>query len=104
MADSGATVVVLDSAAQQDPSIVRQAARLHEHGVRIRSLTTFYEEWLGKLPLAELERVSLLFDIAEVHGGQYSRLTRLLDGGAASCSCTVGLCAESGGVKGGFSV
>jgi lipopolysaccharide/colanic/teichoic acid biosynthesis glycosyltransferase len=45
----------------------------------VRSLTGFYEQWLGKLPISELERVSLLFDIAEVHGGRYARLKRLLD-------------------------
>jgi lipopolysaccharide/colanic/teichoic acid biosynthesis glycosyltransferase len=76
---SRASVVVLDTAAQQDPSIVRQAARLHERGVRVRSLSGFYEEWFGKLPLSELERVSLMFDIAEIHGGPYARLKRLLD-------------------------
>ena len=76
---TGATIVVLDSAAQADPSIVRQAAALHESGLRVRALTTFYEQWLGKLPIGELERVSLMFDIAEIHGGAYSRVKRLLD-------------------------
>jgi lipopolysaccharide/colanic/teichoic acid biosynthesis glycosyltransferase len=74
-----ANLVVLDSAAQQDSSVVRQAAQLHRRGVRVRSLLSFYEEWLGKLPLSELERVSMMFDIAEVHGGPYARLKRLLD-------------------------
>ncbi len=85
-AKAGASVVVLDSAAQREPSIVRQAAKLHERGVRIRSLTAFYEEWLGKLPISELERVSLMFDIAEVHGGAYGRLKRIVDvaGGVAA--------------------
>jgi lipopolysaccharide/colanic/teichoic acid biosynthesis glycosyltransferase len=74
-----ANLVVLDSAAQQDSSVVRQAAQLHRRGVRVRSLLSFYEEWLGKLPLSELERVSMMFDIAEVHGESYGRLKRLLD-------------------------
>jgi lipopolysaccharide/colanic/teichoic acid biosynthesis glycosyltransferase len=74
-----ANLVVLDSAAQQDSSVVRQAATLHQRGVRVRSLLSFYEEWLGKLPLPELERVSMMFDIAEVHGASYARLKRLLD-------------------------
>ncbi len=42
-------------------------ALLHERGMRVRTLSLFYEEWLGKLPLSELERMSLLFDISEVH-------------------------------------
>jgi lipopolysaccharide/colanic/teichoic acid biosynthesis glycosyltransferase len=52
-------------------------------GVRIRTLSLFYEEWLAKLPLSELERVSLMFDIGEVHRARYSRVKRLLDVGMA---------------------
>jgi lipopolysaccharide/colanic/teichoic acid biosynthesis glycosyltransferase len=75
----GASVVVLDREAQADESIVSQAATLHEHGVRIRTLTLFYDEWLGKLPLAELERVSLMFDIGEIHQARYGRVKRMVD-------------------------
>jgi len=74
-----ATVVVLDRVAQGDESIVAQAALLHERGVRVRSLTFFYDEWLGKLPMSELERLSLMFDIGEIHRARYGRLKRLLD-------------------------
>jgi lipopolysaccharide/colanic/teichoic acid biosynthesis glycosyltransferase len=74
-----ASVVVLDRAAQSDETVVAQAARLHERGVRVRTLSLFYEEWLGKLPHAELERVSLMFDIGELHRARYGRLKRLVD-------------------------
>lgn len=74
-----ATLLVLDTHAQGHLGVVRQAAQLHEQGVRIRTLVGFYEEWLGKLPVAELERASLLFDIAELHRGGYPRVKRLLD-------------------------
>lgn len=74
-----ATVIVLDHEAQADESIVAQAAVLHENGMRVRTLSTFYEEWLGKLPLSELERVSLLFDIGELHRARYARIKRLID-------------------------
>jgi lipopolysaccharide/colanic/teichoic acid biosynthesis glycosyltransferase len=74
-----ATVVVLDRTALAEPSILGQAAALHEAGVRVRTLSLFYEEWLGKLPVSELERASLLFDIREVHGERYVRLKRLVD-------------------------
>ncbi|MCZ7525791.1 MAG: sugar transferase [Acidimicrobiia bacterium] len=80
--DADVTVVVLGRAAQEDPGVVAQAAVLHESGVRVRSVSRFYEEWLGKLPVAELERVSLMFDISELHGATYARLKRLLDVGA----------------------
>ncbi|MDQ6797289.1 MAG: sugar transferase [Actinomycetota bacterium] len=75
----GATAVVLDRAAQADDSIVAQAAQLHEAGVRVRTLSLFYEQWLGKLPMGELERVSLMFDIGEVHRARYMRMKRVLD-------------------------
>ena len=75
----GPTVIVLDRAAQDDPSIVAQVADLHERGARVRSLTLFYEEWLGKLPINELERASLLFDIGEVHRAGYGRAKRIID-------------------------
>ena len=74
-----ATVLVLSREAQDDALVVAQASTLHEAGVRVRSLTAFYDEWLGKLPIAELERLSLMFDIAEVHESRYGRAKRLLD-------------------------
>lgn len=83
--ECGATVVVLSRAAQANDDIVMQAATLHGRGVRIRTLSLFYEQWLGKLPIAELERVSLLFDIGEVHAAWYARLKRLSDIAMALC-------------------
>jgi lipopolysaccharide/colanic/teichoic acid biosynthesis glycosyltransferase len=74
-----ATVVVLDRDAQASQPIVDQVALLHEQGVRVRTLSLFYEQWLGKLPIGELERVSLMFDIGEIHRLRYSRLKRLMD-------------------------
>ena len=79
VAAQGATVVVLDRAAQDHPSIVSQAAALHAGGVRVRTLSLFYEEWLGKLPVAELERVSMMFDIGELHRQRYTRMKRVVD-------------------------
>jgi lipopolysaccharide/colanic/teichoic acid biosynthesis glycosyltransferase len=77
--ETKATVVVLSREAQADAAIVDQAAVLHESGLRIRTLSLFYEQWLGKLPLAELERMSLLFDIGEIHRARYGRMKRLVD-------------------------
>jgi lipopolysaccharide/colanic/teichoic acid biosynthesis glycosyltransferase len=77
--DTGATVVVLERSALAETAIVSQAASLHEAGIRVRPLRLFYGEWLGKLPVSELERSSLLFDIREVHGPRYVRLKRLVD-------------------------
>ena len=74
-----ATVVVLDREAQLSQSIIDQVAKLHESGVRVRTLSLFYDEWLGKLPVSELERVSLMFDIGELHRARYSRVKRVID-------------------------
>jgi lipopolysaccharide/colanic/teichoic acid biosynthesis glycosyltransferase len=74
-----ATVLVLDGEAQASPSVVAQAADVHPQGLRVRTLTMFYEEWLGMLPLSELERTSLLFDIGEIHRSQYVRVKRVVD-------------------------
>ena len=84
-----ATAVVLDRVALADDSIVAQAARLHEAGVRVRTLSLFYDQWLGKLPLAELERISLFFDIGEVHRARYGRVKRILDAVAATAGVMV---------------
>jgi lipopolysaccharide/colanic/teichoic acid biosynthesis glycosyltransferase len=77
--EARATVVVLSRAAQTDERIVAQAADLHTSGVRVRTLVRFSEEWLGKLPISELERVSLMFDIGEMHRAYYARIKRIFD-------------------------
>ena len=84
---SGANLIVIDREALGDERIVHQAASLHEHGMRVRTLSLFYEQWLGKLPVSELERVSMLFDIREVHGDRYLRLKRVLDVGVGLVGC-----------------
>jgi lipopolysaccharide/colanic/teichoic acid biosynthesis glycosyltransferase len=76
---AGATILVIDAAGQAYPPLVEQAAELHRAGLRIRTLSLFYEEWLGKLPHAELARVSLLFDVGELHRARYVRAKRAVD-------------------------
>ncbi|HXY44967.1 MAG TPA: sugar transferase [Acidimicrobiales bacterium] len=73
------TLVVLSREAQSLEDVVSQAASAHSHGIRIRTLSLFYDEWLGKLPLSELERIALLFDINEIHRPVYARMKRFLD-------------------------
>jgi len=84
-----ATVVVLDRDASGDPALVSQAALLHQSGVRIRTLASFYEDWLGKLPLSELEQMSLMFDIGSVHRARYGRLKRVGDVAAGLLGCVI---------------
>ena len=47
--------------------------------MRIRTLALFHEQWLGNQPIGELERMSLLFDIGEIHALGYARVKRLFD-------------------------
>jgi lipopolysaccharide/colanic/teichoic acid biosynthesis glycosyltransferase len=84
-----ATVVVLDRNGLADQSIVAQAAKLHEAGVRVRTLSLFYDEWLGKLPVSELERIALFFDIGELHRARYGRIKRILDTAGALAGVVV---------------
>lgn len=76
---AGANLLVLDVQAQGEPEVVAQAGAVHEQGTRVRTLSLFYEEWIGKLPVSELERVSLLFDVGEIHRARYARAKRLMD-------------------------
>jgi len=78
-ASSNATVVVLSRSATDDELLMAQAALLHGDGVRIRTLGLFYEQWIGKLPLSEVERVSMMFDIGELHRARYGRIKRIVD-------------------------
>ncbi len=80
--ENQASVLVLSADAQADERVVDQAAALHESGVRVRTQSLFYEEYLGKLPVADLGRVSLFFDIGEVHRERFGRFKRLVDVGA----------------------
>jgi len=72
-------LLVLDSASLAEPSVVTQAASLHQSGIRVRTVSLFTEEYLGKIPITDLERVSLLFDIGEIHRAQYVRAKRIVD-------------------------
>lgn len=74
-----ATMIVVDQEAQLNESVVSQVANLHAEGSRVRSLSMFMEEWIGKVPLSELERTSLFFDVSELHGSAYPRIKRVFD-------------------------
>ena len=75
----GASLVILGRRAQLDEEVIMEAAAVHESGVRVRTLARFYEEWLGKFPVSDLERLALFFDIKEVHSRGYRPVKRILD-------------------------
>lgn len=74
-----ANLIVLSEASQMNPVVVEHAAHFHERGIRVRSLAAFYDEWLGKLPISELRRTGMWFDIRDLHERFYPRLKRLMD-------------------------
>ena len=74
-----ATMLVMDSASHSYGAVIEQAAQIHRSGHRIRTLALFYEEWIGKLPHSELARVSLLFDVGELHRRRYVQAKRVVD-------------------------
>lgn len=78
------SLVVLSDEGRQNESIFRSVARVHERGIRVRSLLDFYNQWLGKVPVRELPASALLFDVRELHHVGYARVSRLLDLAVAS--------------------
>ncbi|NNN21647.1 MAG: hypothetical protein HKL80_06555 [Acidimicrobiales bacterium] len=73
------TLIVLDRNAQSNEELLSSVASYHKNGIRIRTLTLFCDQWLGKLPVSELAQTSLLFDINAIHNRMYSRFSRLMD-------------------------
>ncbi|NNE97132.1 MAG: exopolysaccharide biosynthesis polyprenyl glycosylphosphotransferase [Acidimicrobiales bacterium] len=74
-------MLILDIASLADSTVVTEVSELHKAGVRVRTVSLFAEEFLGKIPIADLERMSLLFDIGELHRVRYVRWKRLIDVG-----------------------
>lgn len=77
--DNDVTILVYGREAAANDAFIDQAALLHARGIRIRPLLGFYEEWVGKLPVSELRRSALLFDISDVHRSTYRRTVRGMD-------------------------
>ncbi len=80
---AGADMLVIDAHALAREAILEQIWALHADGVRIRTLSSFSEERLGKIPVLEMQALSLLFDVGELHRRRYARMSRLLDLAAA---------------------
>ena len=79
ISDDEIDLVVLDMASLAHHGIVSAIADAHREGVRVRTVSLFAEEFLGKIPVADLERMSLLFDIGELHRVRYMRWKRVID-------------------------
>lgn len=86
-------LIVVSDQTMGTPIVTEHLLDAHRNGVRIRTLLDFYEEWFRLIPLSELEDVSLLFDISELHSSTYVRFKRVLDLSVASVlTVALGLC------------
>lgn len=85
-------VEILEQIRNADPTVVVYSAdltthapispvlrRLHAEGIRVRTTDDFYDAYLGKVPIRNLEETSLLFDVREIHHPSYHRISRLFD-------------------------
>lgn len=87
IADDFITLIVLDNDAAKDPTLIEEVTRLHSQGVRIRSQLTFYNDWIGKIPVRQLGETAMLFDVREIHHVGYSRVSRMLDISVSALGC-----------------
>jgi lipopolysaccharide/colanic/teichoic acid biosynthesis glycosyltransferase len=87
--DRPSTIVLCDEATSRR-RLVDAVTQLHRGGVKVRTLSQFYEEYIGKEALSELTRMTMLFDVRTLHHPTYRRAKRALDfaGGVASLFIT----------------
>jgi lipopolysaccharide/colanic/teichoic acid biosynthesis glycosyltransferase len=74
--DARATVLVLDGAALQVPTVIEAAKQLNLDGVRVRELVSYYESEFKKVPLTEVTPAWFLFDISPIHRRRGYRVAR----------------------------
>ncbi len=77
--DEEVTLIVLGSSAQLADEVLAAVEQHHRHGVRVRTMEQFYEQWLGKLPLSNLARSALLTDVSTIHAQGFASTKRMVD-------------------------
>lgn len=73
------TLVVVADDAIELPEVSAALTAVHLGGTRVHTLTQFYLQWLGKVPIRHMPAAAVLFDAREVHHVGYRRLSRVLD-------------------------
>lgn len=73
------SLIVLSEAAHHNPTVLSAVSHAHSCGTRVRSILAFYNDWIGKIPVRELQATALLFDVREIHHVGYARVSRLID-------------------------
>lgn len=72
-------LVVYDSRSPATDTVRQQLLLLRNRGVRIRSISDFYEDILDRVSLDDIELSELVSDIREIHSVPYKRLSRVID-------------------------
>ncbi len=73
------SLIVAADSSTEIPRVVDAVTLLHRTGVKVRTLAQFYEEYIGKESLAELTRMTMLFDVRALHHATYRRAKRVID-------------------------
>ncbi len=77
------TTVVLSDRASANHLLVDVATEMHRGGTRVRTLSDFYPEYLGKVSLHDLTEMAMLFDVRAMLHAPYRRTKRAIDVGGA---------------------
>ena len=77
-ASSGVTVVVVHENFAGRPDVAECLQEAHELGVKIRTVTDFYDDYVGKVPVGVGE-LALPMDDPGAHRVFYSRMSRVID-------------------------
>lgn len=72
-------ILVVDDSLFSNETLVAAIFELHLRGLRVRSMSQFYEEFLGKVSLHHLSSAALLSDIRQRHDRFYRLITRSVD-------------------------
>lgn len=78
-AERDVSLIVYSLSALAVEGVISMLSNAHASGIRVRDLTDFYDTYIGKVPIRELEATALLFDIREVHHPAYARISRMFD-------------------------
>ncbi len=73
------TTIVLSDRASTNQLLVDVATEMHRRGTRVRTLSDFYPEYLGKVSLHDLTEMAMLFDVRAMLHAPYRRTKRALD-------------------------
>lgn len=73
------SLIVYSATIIGNPRNVQVLTEMHSQGIRMRDVNGFYDSFVGKIPIRELEATALLFDVREVHHPSYARISRLTD-------------------------